>query len=179
MPLNLISNFAANVAQRNLAMSDAAATSSLAKLSAGSRVISAKDDAASLAVGSRLNAEVIGLKQASVNAGQAISLLQIADGAMAKVDDILVRMKSLSVQAGSGQLSATERSMLNTEFLALRSEVDRISNDTDFAGTTLVNVSISVAHTTASAFDTVVGVQDIIFRGNFDTTTATTYTNEH
>ena len=173
MPLNLISNFAANVAQRNLSMSDAAATSSLAKLSSGTRVVSAKDDAASLAVGSRLNAEVIGLKQASVNAGQAISMLQIADGAMAKVDDILVRMKSLAVQAGSGQLSATERSMLNTEFLALRSEVDRISNDTDFAGTSLVDGSISVAHTTASAFDTADGVQDIIFRGNHTDTSVT------
>lgn len=169
MALNLISNFAANVAQRNLAMSDAAATSSLAKLSAGSRVISAKDDAASLAVGSRLNAEVVGLKQASVNAGQAISMLQIADGAMAKVNDILVRMKSLSVQAGSGQLSATERGMLNTEYQALVSEVDRIANDTDFAGTSLVDGSIAVTHTTASAFDTDDGVQDIIFRGNFDT----------
>ena len=175
MPLNLISNFAAHVAQRNLAMSDAAATSSLAKLSAGSRVISAKDDAASLAVGSRLNAEVIGLKQASVNAGQAISLLQIADGAMAKVNDILVRMKSLAVQAGSGQLSATERSMLNTEYLALRSEVDRISNDTDFAGTTLVDGAIAVSTVIAADFQVADGVQDIIFRGNFDTTTATTY----
>jgi flagellin len=175
MPLNLISNFAANVAQRNLAMSDAAATSSLAKLSAGSRVISAKDDAASLAVGSRLNAEVIGLKQASVNAGQAISMLQIADGAMAKVNDILVRMKSLSVQAGSGQLSATERGMLNTEFLALRSEVDRISNDTDFAGTSLVNGSIAVNTGSATDFQIADGVQSIIFRGNFDTTTATSY----
>ena len=153
MPLNLISNFAANVAQRNLAMSDAAATSSLAKLSAGSRVVTAKDDAAALAVGSRLNAEVVGLKQASVNAGQAISLLQIADGAMAKVNDILVRMKSLAVQAGSGQLSSTERNMLNTEYLALRSEVDRIANDTDFAGTSLVDGSIAVARTNATDYE--------------------------
>ena len=106
MPLNLISNFAANVAQRNLAMSESAATISLSKLSSGSRVVSAKDDAASLAVGSRLNAEVVGLKQAAVNAGQAISMLQIADGAMAKVNDILVRMKSLAVQAGSGRFAS-------------------------------------------------------------------------
>ena len=169
MPLNLISNFAANVAQRNLAMSDSAATTSLAKLSSGSRVVSAKDDAASLAVGSRLNAEVVGLKQASVNAGQAISMLQIADGAMAKVNDILVRMKSLAVQAGSGQLSGTERSMLDTEFQALVSEVDRIANDTDFAGTLLVDGSIAV--TTASATDYAVaqGVQDITFVGDHST----------
>ncbi len=166
MPLNLISNFAANVAQRNLAMSDAAATTSLAKLSSGTRVVSSRDDAASLAVGSRLNAEVVGLKQASVNAGQAISMLQIADGAMAKVNDILTRMKSLAVQAGSGQLSATERSMLNTEYVALRSEIDRISNDTDFAGTSLVDGSISVTTSSATAFEAADGVQDIVFRGN-------------
>ncbi|MPY72381.1 MAG: flagellin, partial [Alphaproteobacteria bacterium] len=150
MPLNLISNFAANVAQRNLGMSDAAATNSLAKLSAGTRVLSAKDDAASLAVGSRLSAEIIGLKQASVNAGQAISMLQIADGAMAKVNDVLTRMKSLAVQSGSGQLSAVERGMLDTEFQALVSEVDRIANDTEFAGTKLVDGTIDVSLTNAT-----------------------------
>jgi len=169
MPLNLISNFAAHVAQRNLTMSDSAATSSLAKLSSGSRVVSAKDDAASLAVGSRLNAEVIGLKQASVNAGQAISMMQIADGAMAKVNDILVRMKSLAVQAGSGQLSGTERSMLDTEYQALRSEVDRIANDTDFAGTLLVNGSVGVDTASATDFEAVDGVQAITFLGNHST----------
>ena len=169
MPLNLISNFAANVAQRNLAMSDSQATSSLAKLSSGSRVVSAKDDAASLAVGSRLNAEVVGLKQAAVNAGQAISMLQIADGAMAKVNDILVRMKSLAVQAGSGQLSGTERSMLDTEYQALRSEVDRIANDTDFAGTLLVDGSIAATTTSATSFAADQGVQDITFVGDHST----------
>ena len=81
MPLNVISNFAANVAHRNLSMNDTAATNSLAKLSAGTRVLSAKDDAAALAVGNRLAAEVAGLKQAQVNAGQGVSMLQIADGA--------------------------------------------------------------------------------------------------
>ncbi|NKB20139.1 MAG: flagellin [Alphaproteobacteria bacterium] len=170
MPLNIISNFASHIAQRNLAISDSAATTSLAKLSSGSRVVSAKDDAASMAVGSRLAAEVVGLKQASVNAGQAISMLQIADGAMSKINDIMIRLKSLSVQAGSGQLSGTERAMLDTEYQALVSEVDRISNDTDFAGTQLVDGAISVDRSSATAFETADGVQDIIFRG--DTSTA-------
>jgi flagellin len=173
MPLNLISNFAANVAQRNLGMSDASATNSLAKLSAGTRVLTAKDDAASLAVGSRLSAEIVGLKQASVNAGQAISMLQIADGAMAKVNDVLTRMKSLAVQSGSGQLSAVERGMLDTEFQALVSEVDRIANDTEFAGTKLVDGTIDVALTNATAFDPGDdGVQDISFRGSFEASDA-------
>jgi len=139
MPLNIISNYAANVAHRNLQASDMQATASLAKLSAGSRVLGAKDDAAGLAIGSRLSAEVAGLKQAGVNAGQAVSMLQIADGAMAKVQDILVRMKTLAVQAGSGQLSNTERGMLDKEYQALLSEIDRIANDTDFSGTKLVD----------------------------------------
>jgi flagellin len=145
MALNAISNYAANVAHRNLQTSDAQATASLAKLSSGTRVVSARDDAASLAIGSRLNAEVAALRQASVNAGQAISMLQIADGAMSKVQDILVRMKTLAVQAGSGQLSNTERSMLNTEYTSLLNEVDRISLDTEFNGNQLINGSVDIA----------------------------------
>ncbi len=141
MALNIVSNYAANVANRYLSKADAAASSSLAKLSAGTRVLSAKDDAASLAIGSRLNAEVQAQKQAKVNAGQATSMLQIADGAMSKVNDVLVRMKTLAVQAGSGQLSTTERSMLDTEYQALLSEVDRIAQVTKFNGTSLVNGS--------------------------------------
>jgi flagellin len=144
MALNAISNYAANVAHRNLQTSDAQATSSLAKLSSGTRVVSARDDAASLAIGSRLNAEVAALRQASINAGQAVSMLQIADGAMAKVQDILVRMKTLGVQAGSGQLSNTERSMLDAEYQSLLSEVDRIALDTEFNGNQLINGSITI-----------------------------------
>ncbi|HET6521651.1 MAG TPA: flagellin, partial [Geminicoccaceae bacterium] len=104
MPLNVVSNYAANVAHRNLQMTDSAAARSLAKLSIGQRVVSARDDAASMAVGSRLNAEVQGLKQAVVNAGQANSMLQIADGAMGTVSDILTRMKTLAIQSSSGNL---------------------------------------------------------------------------
>jgi flagellin len=176
MPLNVISNFAANVAMRNLTISDAAATTSLAKLSSGTRVVSAKDDAASLAVGSRLQAEKTGLQQALVNAGQAVSMLQIADGAMAKVNDILVRMKSLAVQAGSGSLSGTERSMLNTEYQALISEVDRISSDTEFAGTLLVNGAIGVTTSSATSFAPDQGVQDITFVGSHSTAANATIT---
>ncbi len=147
MALNVISNFAANVAHRYLSESDAAASNSLAKLSAGQRVLAAKDDVASMAIGSRLSAEVAGLKQASVNAGQAVSMLQITDGAMGKVQDILVRMKTLAVQAGSGQLSSTERSMLDTEFQALISEIDRIAADTEFNGNKLISGSQALSAT--------------------------------
>ena len=175
MPLNIISNFAAQVAQRNLAMSDAAATSSLAKLSAGSRVLTAKDDAASLAVGSRLAAEVVGLKQAAVNAGQAVSMLQIADGAMAKVNDILLRMKSLSIQAGSGQLAVAERAMLDTEYQALLSEIDRIALDTEFAGTALVNGAFTIDRSNAGSIALSDGVENIVLRGPHSVSSTETF----
>jgi flagellin len=110
----------------------------LTKLASGKRVVSAKDDAASLAIGSRLNAEVVAMKTAKVNAGQAGSMLQIADGAMATISDILVRMKELAVQASSGQFSSTERSILDSEFQALKNEITRISDDTEFNGTQLI-----------------------------------------
>ena len=136
--VSINTNIAALTAQRNLEINSARANSSIAKLSSGSRVPTAKDDAAALAIGSRLNSEVVSLKQASLNAGQANSLLQIADGAQSQIGDILARMQSLAVQSNSGQLSSTERTILNSEFVSLRSEIDRISNDTKFNGVSLL-----------------------------------------
>jgi len=144
MPLNIVSNHAANVAHRNLTMTDTQATQSLTKLSIGKRVVSARDDAASMAIGSRMSSEVQGLKQGVVNAGQANSMLQIADGAMGTVSDILTRMKTLSIQASSENLSATEREFLDVEFQSLLGEVDRVASDTDFNGTKLLDGSITV-----------------------------------
>ncbi|NKB20144.1 MAG: flagellin [Alphaproteobacteria bacterium] len=169
MALNVISNFAANVAHRNLSESDMELTESLAKLSSGTRVVSAKDDAASMAIGSRLMSEVVALRQAQVNAGQAVSMLQVADGAMSRTHDILMRMKALSVQAGSGQLSGTERGMLDTEYQALVSEIDRLAADTEFNGSQVVNGAIGVDRSSATAFEVADGVQDIVFKGDHAT----------
>ena len=139
MAMNVISNYAANVAQRYLQKADAEATRSVAKLAAGTRVLSARDDAASMAVGMSLRADVIGLKQAAVNVGQAASMIQIADGAMSTVGDILLRMKSLATQGASDQLDTTQRAMLDTEFTALIDEVDRIAKVTNFDGKVLTS----------------------------------------
>ncbi len=145
MALNIISNYAANVAHRNLTASDEMATRSLSKLSSGTRVVSARDDAASMAIGARLNATTQALKTATVNVGQANSMLQIADGGMATIDDILVRMKTLAVQASSGNLSDTERGFLNDEFDELRNEIDRIASSTNFNGIQLLGDGGDVA----------------------------------
>jgi flagellin len=164
MGLNVISNYAANVAHQNLLQSQQAATDSLAKLSSGSRVVNAKDDAASLAIGSGLRAEVAALQQASVNAGQAISVVQIADGAYARINDILVRLKTLSIQASSGQLSGTQRGQLNAEYSNLISEVDRIANVTDFNGTQLINGGFT--YTTNAATNAAAGFDSFTLRGS-------------
>ncbi len=167
MALSFISNFAANVAHRNLTATDVKATSSLAKLSSGQRITFAKDDAAALAIGSRLAAEVAALTQAGINAGQAGSMLQIADGAMARASEILQRMKSLAVQAASGQLSNTERTILDTEFQALKSEITRIGEDTEFSGTKLLSggQSITFEGTGAEALTGTNGVDAVRANG--------------
>ncbi len=160
MALGMVSSFSANIAQRNLRTSSTALALSLARLSAGRRVLSARDDAAALAIGARLGAEVAGLKQAQVNAGQGSAMLQVADGGMARVNDILVRMKTLTVQAGSDNVSASGRMAINTEFQALASEIDRISADTEFAGTMLLDgstatVDLKVGTGTSAAADNI------------------------
>ena len=172
MPLNLISNMSANVAHRNLTRTDQEMSASLAKLSVGTRVLAAKDDAASLAIGSRISAEVSALRQASVNAGQASSMLQIADGAMSTTQDILTRMKTLAVQGASDNLSSTERGMLDTEYQALLNEIDRVANDTEFNGSKLVHGSTAVtaaANSISTAGDNFVQAEDGITAVEFDT----------
>ncbi len=148
MPITFNTNLAALGAQRNIGISSNMASSSLAKLSSGSRIPTAKDDAAGLAIGSKLKSEVAGLTQASNNAAQAISMLQIADGALSSIGDVLQRMKTLAVQSSSGQLDDASRSLLNQEFSNLQSEIDRVANVTNFNGTELLNGGEVVATST-------------------------------
>lgn len=143
MTLSLLSNYAANIANRAAKQADMDMTASLRKLSVGSRVEAARDDAAAMALGTALRAEVNSLRQAAINAGQALVMLQIADSAMGKVSDILIRMKALAVQSSSGQLGSSERAKLNSEYQALYNEVDRISKTTNFNGQRLIGGDIT------------------------------------
>jgi flagellin len=141
MGMSLNTNLTASIAHRNLMQSDADMTRSLAKLSSGQRVVSARDDAASMAIGSRLRSDLSALRQIQINATQAMSLLQVAEGAHARVYDMLVRLKALASQAGSASLSNTERSMLDTEYQALVDEIDRVAAATTFNNNQLVNAN--------------------------------------
>ena len=106
----------------------------IARLSSGLKVASASDDASSLAISARLSSEVAALSQGTSNGSRTVSALQIADGAMAQMNDILTRMRVLTVSASASNLDDFERSLLNAEFVALREELSRISLDTRFAG---------------------------------------------
>lgn len=144
MGITFNTNLSALTGQRYIGIASNNASSSLAKLSSGSRVPQAKDDAAGLSIGSKLKAEVAALTQDANNAGQAVSLLQIADGALSTVGDVLQRMKSLAVQSSSGQLADADRSLLNQEFQSLMEEIDRVAATANFNGTNLLSGSTVV-----------------------------------
>jgi flagellin len=169
MPLTATTNTSANTALRYLSQNSAAASSSLAKLSSGSRIVKASDDAASLAVGTRLKADVTALKQAANNTAQGQSLLQVADGGMAKVADILQRMKALSVQAQSGSVTDNERKFLDQEYTQLNTQIGDIATQTKFNGAQLLNGSAGKTLTvsTSGAFAKFEGDGDLNtnFRG--------------
>lgn len=142
MPV-IATNTSANSALIYLNGNSRAQEKSLAKLSSGSRIVRASDDAAGLAVGSKLKADVTVLKQAATNAVQARSVLQTADGAASRVGDILQRMKSLAAQSNSGSVDATARGFINTEYQQLNLEIAAIATTTKFNGSNLVDGSFN------------------------------------
>ena len=132
-------NVAAQMAANALAKNDRAMTQTMERLATGTRINSASDDAAGLAIASKLTAQVNGLNQAVRNGNDAISMLQTADGAMEEVGNMLQRMRELGVQGGTGTLSSTDRTALNTEFVALRTEIERIADNTQWNGDNLLD----------------------------------------
>lgn len=116
---------------------------SLARLSTGLRLNSAKDDAAGLAISDRMNAQIRGLNQSVRNSYDGMSLLQTADGAMSESTDILQRMRELSVQSSNGIYSDADRASMNDEFSQLQDELDRIAGDTTFNGQKILDGSLA------------------------------------
>ena len=117
MALNSINtNIAAYYAQMNISRASGASSNSVARLSSGNRIVQAKDDVAAMAAGTSLLTNVNVLRRAIINTSQGTSLLQVADGALAQISDILQRQKAIAIQAGSGSMGATERGFLDQEF---------------------------------------------------------------
>jgi flagellin len=132
-------NAAANAAVRYLNLNSAQETSSLSKLSSGSRITSASDDAAGLAISTRISSDVTTLQQAATNASQATSILQTADGGASNISDILARMKSLASESASGTTTDSSRAYINSEFSQLSSEIDSIASGTRYSNQSLLD----------------------------------------
>lgn len=144
MALNSINtNIAAYFAQSNIGRASDSASSSISRLSSGNRIVRASDDVAGLSIGTTLRSQVSTLRQALTNSAQGGSLLQVADGALSQVSEILQRQKSIATQANSGTLTDTERAYLNQEFQSLTQQIDQISNSTRFGSVKLLDGSVS------------------------------------
>jgi flagellin len=138
MGLRINTNTASLNSQRTLWNTKLALDKSMEKLSSGYRINRAGDDAAGLAISENLRAQVRGLKQASRNANDGISLVQVAEGSMNEMSSILIRLRELAVQAASDTIGPVERQFLNVEYDQLVSEIDRIADSTEFNGTQLL-----------------------------------------
>jgi flagellin len=167
MGLRINTNVASLNAQRNLNGTRLGLNLSLERLSSGQRINRAGDDAAGLAISENLKAQVRGLKQAERNAADGISLVQVAEGSLGEVSNILIRLRELSVQAASDTIGPTERKFLNVEFEQLTSEIDRIANSTEFNRVPLLNG-------TGAVFDIQIGTRNdpISDRLTFDASSA-------
>lgn len=143
MPLIVNTNIASLNTQRQLTGANNAINKSLERLSSGLRINRASDDAAGLAIATRLQAQVRGLQQASRNANNAISLVQTAEGALNSVTNILQRLRELAVQAASDDNTDTDRTALNNEATQLRNELTRLAQTVEFNGTTLLDGTFS------------------------------------
>ena len=131
------------VAQASLAANNKNLSTAMERLSTGSRINSAKDDAAGLAISSRMTSQVRGLNMAIRNANDGISLAQTAEGALEETTSMLQRMRELAVQSSNGVLNATDRSALNAEVQQLKAEIDRIAGTTTFNNQNILDGSFS------------------------------------
>jgi flagellin len=132
-------NTAATITANALTKNERAMTQTMERLSTGQRINSAGDDAAGLAISSRMTSQINGLNMAVRNANDAISMIQTEDGAMIEVTNMLQRMRELAVQASSGTNSSTDRTSLDTEFSALAAQIQQIGDDTTWNGTLILD----------------------------------------
>ena len=151
MAIFINTNIAALNAQRNLGITGLKMSKALEKLSSGLRINRAADDAAGLAISEKMRSQIRGMRQASRNGQDAISMVQIAEGALNEVHGILQRMRELTVQAGNSTVSDNDRLSIGEEMLTLKNEIDNIANRTTFNGLSLLTGSLSTSQNGGTA----------------------------
>ena len=147
MMATINTNMSANIATNSMTRNERSMGQTMERLSTGIRINSAKDDAAGLAISSKMTSQINGLNQAVRNANDAVSMIQVAEGAMKGITDMMQRMRELAVQAISDSNTATDRDALDLEFQALAGEIERISANTQWNGTNLLDGSIGTSGT--------------------------------
>lgn len=141
MGFRINTNVSSLAAQRSLSVNNREAEGNLAKLSSGTRITKAADDAAGLAISEKMKSGIRSMKQADRNANDGISMVQIAEGGLNEVSSILTRMRELAIQTASDTVGDVERDMTNMEYQNLKLELDRISQVTEFNGKKLLDGS--------------------------------------
>ena len=178
MTIIISTNISASIAQAAMTRNSRELDSAMEKLSTGKKINSAADNASGLAITSRMTTQIRGLGVAIQNASDAIGMVNTADGALDEITAMLQRMRELAVQSGTGTTSAADRTYLNSEFGALRDEIDRIADNTQWNGRNILDGSAG-ASTGQSAVGIVIGIDVTTpwartistFFGNFNNTT--------
>jgi len=149
-------NVSSLITRNNLRKTNDALQATMQKLSSGKRINSASDDAAGLAIATRMSSQITGMDTATRNANDGVSLLQTAESAMGSVSDILQRMRELAVQADNGTYSSGDKTNLQAEFSQLTKEIDHIATNTSFNGVKLLDGSTAsvTLHISDAASDT-------------------------
>lgn len=132
-------NISASLAQAALAKNERMLSKAMEQLSTGRKINTAADDAAGLAISTRMSSQIVGLEQSVQNAHDAISMIQTAESALDEMTTMLIRMRELALQASNGTGSSQDRDYLNDEFQRLKSEIDRIANNTEWNGRPVLN----------------------------------------
>ena len=132
-------NISASLAQASLAKNERALSKAMEQLSTGRKINTAADDAAGLAISTRMSSQIIGLEQSVQNASDAISMIQTAESALDEITNMLLRMRELALQASNGTGSSADRDYLQDEFSRLKAEIDRIANNTEWNGRAVLN----------------------------------------
>ena len=138
-------NMSANIAANSMGRNERSMSQTMERLSTGIRINSAKDDAAGLAISSKMTSQINGLNQAVRNANDAISMIQVAEGAMKEVTNMFQRMRELAVQAISDSNTSSDRTALNNEYKQLSAEVQRVAENTQWNGTNILDDTIGTA----------------------------------
>lgn len=173
MANSVLTNTAAMTAHRNLGMNSASASQTIAKLSSGRSIVRAADDAAGNAIATQLNADIKSLGQALKNASQGSSLIEVANGSLGRINDMLTRMKTLATQSNNDTLGSTERSYLQKEFSQLTTQINDIATKTRFNGQTLLSGGSGTVTVAAAAVSAAV-VGETAAASSFDADPATT-----